>query len=72
MKTRFGITLGIALAFLVAGCQEEGPAEEAGKNVDEATEEAEEKVKEGVEEMGDAIEETGDAIEEKTEDATKK
>lgn len=43
------------LAFLVVGfgCEQEGPAEKAGKQVDQAIEEA-----------GDSIEEAGDKLEE--------
>lgn len=68
MRTRFGIMFGIALAFAVAGCEQEGPAEEAGKGFDEAMEEAGDKVEEAVDETGEAIEETGEAIEDKADE----
>lgn len=46
--------LGAALGGLaLTGCREEGPAERAGKAIDQAAEDA-----------GDAAEEAGDAIEE--------
>jgi hypothetical protein len=49
-------------------CKKEGPAERAGKKMDEAVEKAGEKIKESAEKAGDKIEEAG----EKVKDATKK
>ena len=45
-----------ALALSAAACESEGPAERAGKKLDEAVEEA-----------ADAVEDAGDKLEEKTE-----
>ncbi len=49
-----------AVGLLLAGCQEPGPAEEAGQEIDEAVEEA----GEALEELGDDTEEALDDIEE--------
>jgi hypothetical protein len=48
------LALTMALgSFTLAGCERQGPAEEAGENIDEA-----------VEETGDAMEDAGDETEE--------
>ena len=59
MLRKLGLALLIALlgAGLVA-CEDEGPAEQAGENVDES-----------VEEMGEGVEEMGENLEEAAEDA---
>jgi hypothetical protein len=74
----FGLALGIA-AFGVAGCGEgEGPAEQAGKEVDEAIEgargaatEAAEKADEALDEVGDAAQEAAEAARQRLEDTQK-
>lgn len=48
---------GIAFLVAVTGCEDEGPAEKAGKQIDESAEE-----------VGDKLEEAGDDIEEAAED----
>lgn len=49
-----------ALAMALTGCSEEqGPAEEAGEQIDEAAEDLQD-------DAGEAAEETGDAVEEAT------
>jgi len=59
------VTLGMA----VIGCESrEGPAEQAGKQIDQAAEKAGDTIDETVEKAGEKIEETGDAIREKTSD----
>jgi len=45
------------LLFTLAACEKEGPAEKAGKKIDEAVEQA-----------GEKVEETGEAIQEEVED----
>jgi len=47
-------------------CKKEGPAERAGKNIDEAVETAGEKTKDALEKAGDKIEEVGDKVKEST------
>ncbi|WP_458524937.1 hypothetical protein [Onishia taeanensis] len=44
------------MAFGLAACEEEGPAEQAGENIDEAMEDA----GESVEEMGESVEEAAE------------
>jgi hypothetical protein len=51
-----------------AACKKEGPAERAGKKIDETVEKAGDKIKESAEKAGDKIEEAGD----KAKEATKK
>ncbi|SHF76469.1 hypothetical protein SAMN02745148_03481 [Modicisalibacter ilicicola DSM 19980] len=55
--------VGLALLMVllmggVAACDDQGPAEEAGENIDEAAEEA-----------GDSVEEMGEEIQDSAEDA---
>jgi hypothetical protein len=47
---------GLVALFLLGGCEEQGPAEEAGESVDEAFEETEEGVEEAGEETEEAFE----------------
>ena len=69
------ITAGFFI-FGVAACEQVGPAEKAGKKIDEAVEETGdkpeetgEKIEEKAEEAGERIEETGEKLEEKAESA---
>jgi hypothetical protein len=56
---------GLTLAGL--GCErEEGPAEKAGKTVDQSMEQAKEKTGETMEKAGEKMEETGEKMQEKT------
>ncbi len=58
---------GMAAASLVlAACEKEGPAERAGKAIDESAERIGEKVENATDRAGDAIERAGDKIEDKT------
>lgn len=50
----FAVLLALSVGVL-AGCEEQGPAEEAGEEIDEAVDEA-----------GDELEEAGDEIEDDT------
>lgn len=54
------------LGGLLAGCEQEGPAERAGEQVDQAVEETREAVEQATEEAGEQVERTGDAIREQT------
>jgi hypothetical protein len=72
-RSRIAVAAGLiaALSFASAGCQEEGPAERAGKALDEAAEDAQE----GLEELGDddgALEEAGEAVDEAYDEAEEK
>lgn len=58
----FNILCALLLALsvgMLAGCEEQGPAEEAGEEIDEAVEEA-----------GDEMEEAAEEVEEEVDDAT--
>lgn len=59
LKDKLGIMLLVAMmAFAITGCEEEGPAEQAGEKIDNA-----------MEDTGDAIEEAGDNVEEAADEA---
>jgi hypothetical protein len=47
-------------------CKKEGPAERAGKKIDETVEKAGDKIKESAEKAGDKIEKAGDKMKEST------
>lgn len=53
-------------ALALAGCENEGPMEEAGENMDQAVEDAGDQMEQAGDEMGDTMEEAGDKIEEST------
>lgn len=58
----FNILCALMLALsvgMLAGCEEQGPAEEAGEEIDEAVEEA-----------GDEMEEASEEVEDEIDDAT--
>nr|WP_299243769.1 hypothetical protein [uncultured Halomonas sp.] len=59
LMRKLGLALLMALMLGgVAACEDQGPAEEAGENIDEATESA-----------GDSVEEMGEDIQDAAEDA---
>jgi len=61
-----------ALAFAAfTGCEQEGPAEQLGKNVDEAVEEAGDRAEEAAETMEETVETAGDKLEEAGDKAEK-
>lgn len=64
-RSRITVTAGLvaALSFAGAGCKEEGPAEEAGRAIDEAAESAQEGLQELTKEEG-PLEEAGEAADE--------
>ncbi|MFA4918474.1 MAG: hypothetical protein WC581_04395 [Thermodesulfovibrionales bacterium] len=47
-------------------CKKEGPAERAGKKIDETVQKTGEKIKESAEKAGDKIEEAGEKVKEAT------
>lgn len=55
MTRGISLLLALLLSMSMAGCEQEGPAEEAGEEIDQAIEKA-----------GDELEEAGDKLEEKT------
>jgi hypothetical protein len=66
------LSIAAALALFLAGCGSEGPAERAGKEIDEAVEGTREAGEEALEDAGEALEDAGEAIEEAAEDAEEK
>jgi len=66
-RSRITVTAGLvaALSFAGAGCKEEGPAEQAGKAIDEAAESAQE----GVTREEGSLEEAGEEADEAIMDA---
>lgn len=50
----------------LTACQEKGPAEKAGEQIDNAVEEMGDKIEDATDNAGDAVEEAGDKIEDKT------
>ena len=58
------------LVFTLAGCEKEGPAEQAGEQIDEAVETMQDKADDAGDKAMDELEEAGDKIEEATDSAT--
>ena len=52
----------LVLVLVLSACRQEGPAERAGRNVDQAVEQTGEPVDRGMEYTGRKIAETGEAI----------
>lgn len=53
-------SLGVVLTF--AGCEQQGPAEKAGGQIDEAAQQATEKAKEAGEAVGERVEKAGEYL----------
>ena len=67
MKKHLMLGVLIVSGFLViSGCEKEGPAERAGKQLDEAVQDTGDKVEEMVESAGENLEEAGDKIKQET------
>jgi outer membrane murein-binding lipoprotein Lpp len=56
-RIRYWLPAGVIALFLLAGCSDPGPAEQAGERIDEAVEETESSVSEAVEETEGSVEE---------------
>lgn len=54
----------LSLALLLAACEQEGPMERAGEEIDEAVAEVDDSAEDAVEEIGDSAEEAADEVEE--------
>ena len=67
--TKHGL-LVIAALLALSGCEQEGPAEQAGENIDEAVEQAREEAQEASEQAMEKVEEATDTLEEKADSAT--
>jgi F0F1-type ATP synthase membrane subunit b/b' len=68
-RTRTVILLLAALGFGVAGCERQGPLEEAGEAIDDGIEDAREELEDAAEEVREAAEEAAEEAEEAAEDA---
>lgn len=67
MRTLIALLAALAMTALI-GCskqEEEGPAEQAGKKIDEAVEQTESYTSEKLKEAGEAIEQAGEDMEKK-------
>jgi hypothetical protein len=63
------IMIMVVLGAAVVGCESsEGPAERAGKQIDQAADQAGDTIDQTVEKAGEKIEEAGDTIREETSD----
>lgn len=65
------LTMGVLIAGLFGCEKKEGPAEEAGKEIDKVVEEAGEKINAEVEKAGEQIEKAGEEIQDEAKDAKK-
>ncbi len=70
----FTIFIIFGLALLLVACEKEGPAEKAGKEIDQAMEKTEETLEEAMDEIDQdgPAEEAGEAVDEAAEEAKKK
>ena len=57
------------LLFTLAGCEKEGPAEQACENIDEAVDTMQDKAADVSDKAMDKLEEAGDSMEEATDEA---
>ncbi|HKL53239.1 MAG TPA: hypothetical protein VJ902_04720 [Wenzhouxiangellaceae bacterium] len=62
----FALLFALGGGAVLTGCEQQGPAEEAGEEIDEAVEDAGEEIDEAAEEAGDAVEDAADEVEEET------
>lgn len=62
----FALLFALGGGAALSGCEEQGPAEEAGEEIDEVVEDAGDEIDEAAEEAGDAVEEAADEVEEET------
>ncbi len=60
------VLISVVFALLLAGCEKDGPAENAGKKIDNAVENAGDKMGDAIEKTGDKIKEMGDSIKDST------
>ncbi|MDY0376743.1 MAG: hypothetical protein RBQ72_13570 [Desulfobacterium sp.] len=60
------VLMFVGFSLLLFGCEKEGPAESAGKKIDNAIENSGDKIGDVVEQAGDKINELGDSIKDST------
>jgi outer membrane lipoprotein-sorting protein len=63
-RSKLNILFSLLLILGLASCEQQGPAEEAGENVDEAVNEMQDRYDEASDAAGDAAEEVGDDLSE--------
>jgi hypothetical protein len=56
------VTLGVGLLLTISACHKEGPAEEAGREIDKAAENAGDAMKNAGRSMSEGMEEAGDRM----------
>ena len=56
------------LSVSLTACEKEGPAERAGKAIDQSAEQLGDKIEDATNNAGDALERAGDKVEEKLDD----
>ena len=63
MRSGMLLTMLMALGLAgIAGCEEQGPAEQAGERLDDAVSDARDRLEEAGDEIEEAAEEVGDAL----------
>lgn len=62
----------IAIALLFTGCEQKGPAEEAGEKIDQTMDSMKDKAEDAGDTAMDKLEEAGDKVEEATDQAADK
>ncbi|MDY0222563.1 MAG: hypothetical protein RBR67_15635 [Desulfobacterium sp.] len=60
------VLMFVVFTLLLVGCEKDGPAENAGKKIDNAIENTGDKMGDAVEKSGDKIKEMGDSIKDST------
>ena len=66
LKNIILVFFSIMIIVSFPACKKEGPAERAGKKIDETVEKAGGKIKESADKAGDKIEEAGEKVKEST------
>jgi hypothetical protein len=69
MKRFHVLALCIVITAMLAGCREEGPAEKAGREVDEAVDELKHGSEGAMEKAGRKLDEAADEVEDEIDDA---
>jgi outer membrane lipoprotein-sorting protein len=64
VKKFFQLLCCLSLVLIFSSCEQEGPAEKAGENIDEAMETSREKLEEAGEKIEETVEKGGEKIEE--------
>jgi len=70
--TKLVLSVLAALVLALVACREEGPAERAGRQIDEAVRDARETGKQAIDDLGDELDEAGRDAEEAAEQARAK